>query len=86
MTAIRDILRKLLRDPSAAVGLLIILLLVAIAILAPLLATHPEAVWDMNPRQRLAAVRNLYRSAPTGWAPTSTAASCSALASRSRSR
>lgn len=53
MTATRDILRKLLRDPSAAVGLLIILLLLAIAILAPLLATHPEAVWDMNPRQRL---------------------------------
>ena len=53
MTAARDMLRKLLRDPSAAIGLLIILLLIAAAILAPLIATHPEAVWDMNPRQRL---------------------------------
>jgi peptide/nickel transport system permease protein len=53
MRAARDILRKLLRDPAAAAGLIIILLLVAVAILAPLIATHPEAVWDMNPRQRL---------------------------------
>jgi peptide/nickel transport system permease protein len=53
MTAALDILRKLMRDPSAALGLVIILALIAIAILAPLIATHPEAVWDMNPRQRL---------------------------------
>jgi peptide/nickel transport system permease protein len=53
MRAARDILRKLLRDPSAAIGLLIILLLVVIAVLAPILSTHPEAVWDMNPRHRL---------------------------------
>jgi peptide/nickel transport system permease protein len=53
MRATLDVLRKLMRDPSAAIGLLIILLLIAVAILAPLLATHPEAVWDMNPRQRL---------------------------------
>jgi peptide/nickel transport system permease protein len=53
MRAALDIVRKLLRDPSAAVGLLIILMLVMIAILAPLLATHPDAVWNMNPRHRL---------------------------------
>ena len=53
MRASLGILRKLLRDPSAAVGLLIIVLLVAIAILAPLLATHPDAVWNINPRHRL---------------------------------
>jgi len=48
MNAALDILRKLLRDPAAAAGLVIVLLLVAIAVLAPLIATHPEAVWDMN--------------------------------------
>lgn len=48
-----DILRKLMRDPSAAAGLIVILLLIAIAVLAPVLSTHPEAVWDMNPRERL---------------------------------
>jgi peptide/nickel transport system permease protein len=53
MKATLDILRKLLRDPAAVAGLVIVLLLVAVAVLAPLIATHPEAVWDMNPRQRL---------------------------------
>jgi hypothetical protein len=53
MKATLDILRKLLRDPAAAAGLVIVLLLVAVAVVAPLIATHPEAVWDMNPRQRL---------------------------------
>ena len=47
-----DVLRKLLRDPAAAVGLAIILALIVIAVLAPVFATHPDAVWDMNPRQR----------------------------------
>jgi len=53
MKAARDIALKLLRDPSAALGLLIIVVLVAVAVLAPVIATHPEAVWDMNPRHRL---------------------------------
>jgi peptide/nickel transport system permease protein len=53
MRALRDIVLKLLRDPAAAAGLIIILALVMIAVLAPLLATHPDAVWDMNPRHRL---------------------------------
>src|SRR5205085_2329397 len=60
MRAALGILRKLLRDPSAAVGLLIIVLLVAIAILAPLLATHPDAVWNMNPRHRLQPPSEVY--------------------------
>jgi len=55
-----DILRKLLRDPAAAAGLAIVLLLVAVAVLAPLIATHPEAVWDMNPRQRLLPPSSAY--------------------------
>jgi peptide/nickel transport system permease protein len=55
-----DILRKLMRDPAAAAGLIIILLVIAIAILAPLLSTHPEAVWDMNPKQRLLAPSHAY--------------------------
>src|SRR5205807_5647920 len=53
-------IRKLLRDPSAVVGLTIILLLVAVALLAPLIATHPEAVWDMNPRERLLPPSHTY--------------------------
>src|SRR5215831_6782098 len=53
MKAALDILRKLLRDPAAAAGLVVVLLLVAVAVLAPVIATHPEAVWDMNPHQRL---------------------------------
>jgi peptide/nickel transport system permease protein len=53
MKMAREILARLLRDPAAALGLIIIVALVLVAILAPLLATHPEAVWDMNPRQRL---------------------------------
>lgn len=48
-----DIMRNLLRDPSATLGLFIILLLMTVAVLAPVLATHPEAAWDMNPRHRL---------------------------------
>src|SRR6202022_3769888 len=55
-----DLLRGLLRDPAAAAGLLIILLLVAVGILAPLIATHPEAVWDMNPRERLLPPSHVY--------------------------
>jgi peptide/nickel transport system permease protein len=53
MKTARDVLAKLLRDPAAALGLVIIIALVFAAVLAPVLATHPDAVWDMNPRQRL---------------------------------
>jgi peptide/nickel transport system permease protein len=60
MKTARDVLLKLLRDPAAALGLVIILALVLAALLAPLLATHPEAVWDMNPRQRLLPPSEIY--------------------------
>jgi peptide/nickel transport system permease protein len=53
MKTARDVLAKLLRDPAAALGLVIIIALVLAAVLAPVLATHPDALWDMNPRQRL---------------------------------
>ena len=57
MKTARDVLAQLLRDPAAALGLVIIVALVLAALLAPVLATHPEAVWDMNPRQRLLLLR-----------------------------
>ena len=53
MRSALDIVRRLARDPSAAFGLAIIFGLILIAVLAPLLATHPDAVWNMNPRDRL---------------------------------
>jgi peptide/nickel transport system permease protein len=58
--AARDVVRAVLRDPAAAAGLLIIALLVVVAIAAPLIATHPEAVWDMNPRERLLPPSHAY--------------------------
>jgi peptide/nickel transport system permease protein len=60
MKTARDVLSKLLRDPAAALGLVIIVALVVTALLAPVLATHPEAVWDMNPRQRLLPPSEIY--------------------------
>src|ERR1700680_3046473 len=60
MRVVPGIIRKLLRDPSAALGLLIIALLLAAAMLAPLLATHPDAVWNMNPRHRLLPPSHTY--------------------------
>jgi len=47
------VLRKLAEDRLALVGLLIVLALVACAILAPWLATHPDAVTEINPAHRL---------------------------------
>jgi peptide/nickel transport system permease protein len=44
---------KLAGDRSALLGLLLVLLVVLAAIFAPMLSTHPEAVWDMNPVNRL---------------------------------
>jgi peptide/nickel transport system permease protein len=49
------VLRKLAQDRSALLGALIIAGLVLAALLAPLLATHPDAVWELNPAQRLRA-------------------------------
>ena len=53
MKAVPGIIGRMLRDPSTALGMLIVVLLIAVALLAPLLATHPDAVWNMNPRHRL---------------------------------
>jgi peptide/nickel transport system permease protein len=60
MKTARDVLAKLLRDPAAALGLVIILALVLAALLAPVLSAHPDAVWDMNPRQRLLPPSEIY--------------------------
>ena len=55
MATLRFVLRKLMRDRATALGALMILLLVAAAVLAPLLATHPEDVAEFHPQIRLMA-------------------------------
>lgn len=46
-------LRKLAQDRSALLGLVLVGIVVLAALLAPIISTHPEAVWDMNPKNRL---------------------------------
>jgi peptide/nickel transport system permease protein len=53
VTGIAYTLRRLARDRSALLGLILVLLVVLAAILAPVISTHPDAVWDMNPANRL---------------------------------
>ena len=53
MKTARSLLRKLASDRTAAVGALLILLLIVIAIAAPVLATHPEDVFEFHPSERL---------------------------------
>jgi peptide/nickel transport system permease protein len=53
MTGLVYVLRRLARDRSALLGLTLVVLVVLVAILAPVISTHPEAVWDMNPANRL---------------------------------
>ena len=53
MSATLYLLRKLCRDRSAFIGAMIILTLVLAAVFAPLLATHPDAAWEMSPSDRL---------------------------------
>ena len=55
MRGLRQVLTKLVRDRSALLGLVLVAIVVLAALLAPVLATHPEAVWDMNPKNRLLA-------------------------------
>ena len=55
MRGFRQVLTKLVRDRSALLGLILVAIVVLAAVLAPVLATHPEAVWDMNPKDRLLA-------------------------------
>jgi peptide/nickel transport system permease protein len=47
------ILGRLARDRAALVGLALILALVACAAFAPVLATHPEDVFELHPAERL---------------------------------
>ncbi len=47
------VLSRLTRDRSALVGLVLILALVICALLAPVLATHPEDVFELHPAKRL---------------------------------
>ena len=53
MSGLLYVLRRLARDRSALLGLVLVLVVVLAAIFAPLVSTHPEAVWDMNPVNRL---------------------------------
>jgi peptide/nickel transport system permease protein len=53
MSAARFVLSRLCRDRSALIGLVLILALVAAALLAPVLATHPGDVFELHPANRL---------------------------------
>jgi len=53
VSAILFVLSRLARDRSALIGLLLILALVLAALLAPVLATHPEDVFELHPAKRL---------------------------------
>ena len=55
MTAVGFVLSRLARDRAALLGLLLILALVLAAVFAPLLATHPEDVFELHPAKRLRA-------------------------------
>jgi peptide/nickel transport system permease protein len=48
-------LARLARDRSALLGLVLILALVVAALLAPVLATHPEDLYELHPANRLRA-------------------------------
>jgi peptide/nickel transport system permease protein len=49
------VVARLARDRSALVGLVLILALVLGAVFAPILATHPDDVYELHPGQRLRA-------------------------------
>ena len=53
METARFLLRKLAADRTAALGALIVVLLIAVAIAAPVLSTHPEDVTEFHPPERL---------------------------------
>jgi len=53
MKAVVFVLSRIARDRSALIGLLLILALVACALLAPVLASHPEDVFELHPAKRL---------------------------------
>ena len=47
------VMTRLARDRSALIGLVLIALLVLAAVLAPVLATHPDDVFELHPSERL---------------------------------
>src|SRR5215472_10244993 len=53
MKAVVFVLSRIARDRSALIGLLLIVALVACAFLAPVLASHPEDVFELHPAKRL---------------------------------
>ncbi|HYB42162.1 MAG TPA: ABC transporter permease [Candidatus Methylomirabilis sp.] len=53
MRALLFVLSRLARDRSALIGLVLIAALAACALLAPVLATHPDDVFELHPGQRL---------------------------------
>ena len=53
MSAVLFVLSRVCRDRSALIGLVLILALVVCAVLAPVLATHPEDVFELHPAERL---------------------------------
>ncbi len=53
MKTFRFLLRKLAADRTAALGALIIMLLIVVAIAAPVFSTHPEDVAEFHPSERL---------------------------------
>ncbi len=55
MSAVWFVLSRIARDRSALLGLVLIAALVLSAIFAPLLATHPDDVFELHPAKRLRA-------------------------------
>ena len=55
MAAVWFVLRRLARDRAALLGLVLILVLVLAAVFAPVLATHPDDVFELHPAKRLRA-------------------------------
>jgi peptide/nickel transport system permease protein len=55
VSGILFVVGRLARDRSALVGLVLILTLLVAALLAPLLATHPDDLFELHPAERLRA-------------------------------
>ncbi|MFC7539612.1 hypothetical protein ACFQU2_09270 [Siccirubricoccus deserti] len=73
-------LRRLLRDPVACFGLLLVLGALFIALFAPWIAPYPEDAYESHIMQRLRPPSAEFPSAPTTLAVTSSPASSSAPA------
>ena len=53
MSSTLFVISRIARDRSALIGLILIVALVVCALLAPVLATHPEDVFELHPAKRL---------------------------------